>query len=288
MATTTQLLSIRIAVIDGDKARRELTLTGEQGQRALQRIQQASKPASKELAALNVVGEQVRYGMENLAQGSGTLGTSLMRLGPYGLAAAAAVGAVTLAVNAGWREFKEAERVVNQLNAALQTTDHVSGVTAQQITELGDAVERNTLFKKSDIQQAATALTSFQNVAGTTFTRALQLSTDLAVRLGTDVPTAADILGRALERPEDGLGRLEKKFSDLSFQQKELIAQFLKQGDTASAQAVILSHLEEKTRGLAEAQVKTGGEANALSDAWDNLLESFGRTVSQSGAAEGF
>lgn len=286
MATANQNITIRVAVVDGDKVRRELTLTGEQGQRALAKIQEATKPASRELVALNVVGEQVRYGMENLAEGSGSLGTSLMRLGPYGLAAAAAIGAVGFAVTAGLKEFREGERVLNQLNAALATTDHAAGVTAQQITELGNSVEKSTLFKKSDIQQAAAALTSFQNVAGTTFTRALELSADLAVRLGTDVPTAAETLGRALERPENGLGRLTKQFSDLSFRQKESIDQFLKQGDVASAQAVILSYLEEKTRGLAEAQIKTSGEANALSDAWDNLMESLGRTVSESGVAQ--
>jgi hypothetical protein len=59
----------------------------------------------------------------------------------------------------------------------------------------------NTLFKKEDIQQAAASLVSFQNVAGETFTRALKLSADLAVRLGTDVPSAADMLGKALESP---------------------------------------------------------------------------------------
>lgn len=286
MATANQNITIRIAVVDGDKVRRELTLTGEQGQRALAKIQEATKPASRELVALNVVGEQARYGMENLAEGSGSLGTSLMRLGPYGLAAAAAIGAIGFAVSASLKEFREGERVLNQLNAALNTTDHAAGVTAQQITELGDAIEKNTLFKKSDIQQAAAALTSFQNVAGTTFTRALELSADLAVRLGTDVPTAAETLGRALERPEDGIGRLTKQFSDLSFRQKESIDQFLKQGDIASAQAVILTHLEEKTRGLAESQAQAGGEANRLNDEWNNLLESLGRIVDSTGVAQ--
>ena len=287
MATSTQLLSIRIAVVDGDKARRELTLTGEQGQRALQRIQEASKPASRELAGFNVVGEQVRFGMEHLAEGSGSLGTSLIRLGPAGLAAAAVIGTVGLAVTEGLKEFIAAERALNQLNAALRATDNSSGVTATTIEKLGESVEKNTLFKKTDILQAAGALTSFNNVAGDTFTRALKLSTDLAVRLGTDVPTAADMLGKSLESPEEGLGRLARKFSDLSPAQKDVIANFVKSGDLASAQAVILAHLEEKTKGLAESQTNgLTGSTNELNDAWQQLLESFGRTVSESGIAQ--
>ncbi len=193
MATATQNISIRIAVIDGDKVRRELTLTGEQGQRALAKIKEATEPASKSLVAVSVASEQMRYGMESLAGRSGSLGASLIRLGPAGLAAAAAIGTLGLAVAGGIREFKEAEQALNQLNAALKATDFSAGVTAQEITDIGEAIEGNTLFKKEAIQQAAASLTSFQNIAGETFTRALKLSADLATRLGIDVPSAADI-----------------------------------------------------------------------------------------------
>ena len=69
----------------------------------------ATAPASKSLAALNVAGGQLRYGLENLAGGSGSLGASLIRLGPAGLGAAAAIGAlaVGLADNFGKALFPE-------------------------------------------------------------------------------------------------------------------------------------------------------------------------------------
>lgn len=288
MATAvTRNVSIRLTVIGGGESRRELTLTGDAAVQAMKRIEGATAPASKSMLAVNVVSEQVRYGMQGLAGSAGTFGTSLMRLGPAGLAAAAVIGTLGLATAKGIKEFKEAEQALNGLNAALKATDSQSGVTAREITELGEAVERNTLFKKEEIQNAAASLTSFQNVAGDVFTRALKLSTDLAVRLGTDVPSAADMLGRSLEHPEDGLGRLARKFSDLSPAQKEVIDNFVKQGDIASAQAVILEHLESKTKGLAEAQAQgLTGATDTLSDAWDDLMESFGRTVSESGAAQ--
>ena len=105
MGTATQNVSIRIQVLEGDKARKELTLTGEQGQLALQKIREATKPASKELALVNVAGEQLRFGMENLAGGAGNLGFSLMRLGPAGLVAAAAIGTLTLGISASLKEI---------------------------------------------------------------------------------------------------------------------------------------------------------------------------------------
>ena len=288
MATsTTRNVAIRLSVIEGDKARRELTSTGDVGEKALKKIKDATTPASRSLLAVNAVSQEVRLGMEGLAGSAGSVGSVLGRLGPAGLAVAAVLGTLAIATAKGIKEFKEAEQALNNLNAALKATDSQSGVTAREITALGEAIETNTLFKKEEIQNAAAALTSFQNVAGDVFTRALKLSTDLAVRLGTDVPSAADMLGKSLENPEEGLGRLARKFSDLSAAQKATIEAFVKQGDIASAQAVILTHLEEKTKGLAAAQAQgLTGSTNELSDAWDNLMESFGRTISESGAAQ--
>jgi lambda family phage tail tape measure protein len=289
MATSvsTRNVSIRIAVIDGDKVRRELTLTGEAGQRALAKIREATIPASKSLLAINAVSQEVRIGMENLASSAGSVGGVLARLGPAGLAVAAVIGTVAIATAKGIAEFKHAEQALNALNAALKATDSQSGVTAREITALGEAIERNTLFKKTDIQQAAAALTTFQDVAGDTFLRTLQVSTDLAARLGTDVPSAAEMLGKALQNPEDGLGKLKNRFKDLLPAQKEAIEAFVKQGDIASAQAIILDHLAGKTKGLAEEQAKgLTGASNKLGDAWDDLLESFGRTVGESDAAQ--
>ncbi|PZP83844.1 MAG: hypothetical protein DI582_10230 [Azospirillum brasilense] len=285
---TTRNVSVRITVLDGDKARRELTLTGEAGQRALQKIKDASVPASRSLVAINAVSQEVSYGLHGVAGNAGSVGTVLTRLGPIGIAAAVVLGGITLAASKGIKEFKEAAGALKSFNAALAATDSVSGVTAREITELGEAVEANTLFKKEDILHAAAALTSFQNVSGEVFTRTLSLASDMAVRLGTDIPSAAEMLGRSLERPEDGLGRLARKFSDLSPTQKETIENFVRQGDVAAAQAIILEHLEGKTRELAEAQTKgLTGASNALGDAWDDLMESFGGTLVHTGVAQG-
>ena len=117
MGTATQNISIRIAVLDGDKSIRTLNLTGDAATRAFKRINEATAPASRSLSAVNVVGEQVKHGLEGLAEGSGSLGTSLIRLGPAGLAAAAAIGAVGLVVSESIKKFIEAEQAVNSLNA---------------------------------------------------------------------------------------------------------------------------------------------------------------------------
>lgn len=287
MQTATQNISIRLTVIGGNDSRKQITLTGEAAVQAMQRIKDSTAPASRSLLAVNVAGEQLRYGLENLSSGAGTLGLSLTRLGPVGLAAAAILGSLGLAAAGAIREFKEAEQATNLLTAALQTTGNAAGVTVKQIQQIGESVEQTTLFKKEDVLGAAAALTSYGNIQEDVFKRALVLSTDLATRLGGDVASAADLLGAALENPEKGLGRLDRRFQDLDEAQKEAIANFIKVGDVASAQAVILDHLEGKTRTLAESQAQgLTGAANKLGDAWDNLLESFGNSINESNSLQ--
>lgn len=263
-------------------------LTGEAGQRALQRIEEAATPASRSLLAIDAVSQEVSNSFRGVAGNAGSMGSILARLGPIGIAAAVALGGLALAASKGIQEFKDAEEALKSLNAALSATGSVSGVTAREITALGEMVELTTLFRKEDIQNAAAALTSFQSVSADVFMRTLALSANLAVRMGSDLPAAAETLGRALENPENGLGRLARKFSDLSPTQKEAIEQFIRQGDVVSAQIVILEDLENKTRDLAEAQAKgLTGASNELRDAWEGLMESFGTTLVNTGVAQG-
>jgi hypothetical protein len=53
-------LAIRLAVIDGGKVKAELRDVGDSGARALQRIEEASRPASRALQALDGVAGEVR------------------------------------------------------------------------------------------------------------------------------------------------------------------------------------------------------------------------------------
>src|SRR6266511_2967638 len=93
-----QSISIRLALIDGGKVKAELVDIGASGQKALERIRYAAQPASRGLQALDAAGTAVRGKMQEMAGSAGALGAGLTRLGPGGLAAAAGVGAVTVAL----------------------------------------------------------------------------------------------------------------------------------------------------------------------------------------------
>lgn len=289
MATSvTRNVSVRLVVVDGDKAIRTINNFGDISERAIKKIVDATAPASKGLMAVSVVSEQVRFGMEGLAGNAGTLGLSLGRLGPVGLAAAAAIGAVTYAVVESVKAFSESEKSLNRLNTALTTTQYAAGLTAREISELAEELENATLFSDEQAQDAATALLYFRNIAEDTFKRALRLSLDYAQANEVDVVSAARLVGRALQDPTEGLKKLEGVTTELTESEKELIKRLAETGNVAAAQKIILDKLAASIGGQAEGANKgLAGQANTLGDEWDKLLESFGQTVSQSSTAAG-
>ena len=281
-------LAIRLAVIDGGKVKAELRDVGDSGARALQRIEEASRPASRALQALDGVSAEVRGGLEEMANRAGPLGAGLMRLGPAGLAAAAAIGAVTLGLKGSLEEAAKADQSYRRLEAVLKATGHASGLTADEIASFADGIERSTLATAEGVEDAASVLATFRSVSGETFTRALSLAQDMSAVFGQDLAGAATQLGKALEDPIDGLTALRRVGISFSDSQKELIRTLVETGQTAEAQRVILDALESQVggAGAAEAGGLTGA-TNRLQDAWGNLLEAIGRTPAVTSVAQG-
>lgn len=67
MATSvTRNVSVRLVVVEGDKAIRTINNFGDIGDRAIKKIVNATAPASKGLMAVSVVSEQVRFGLPEI------------------------------------------------------------------------------------------------------------------------------------------------------------------------------------------------------------------------------
>lgn len=281
-------LSVRLAVIDGGKVKAELRDVGQAGERAFQRIEAATRPASRALQVVDGVAGDVRGALEAMAGRLGPVGTAFTRLGSAGLVAGAALAGVGLALSSGLREAAEAERSYRRLEAVLRATGQSSGLTARSIAAFAEGIERSTLTTAEAVQDAAAVLSTFRSVAGDTFTRALRLAQDLSAVFGQDLRSAATQLGKALEEPVEGISALRRVGVSFTASQRALIQSLVETGQTAEAQKVILDALEQQVggAGAGEAGGLTGA-ANRLSDAWGNLLEAIGQTPAVSGLAEG-
>lgn len=267
-------VSVRLAVVDGNRVKAELRAVGDEGQRSLERIARASTPASGALKAVDAAAGSVRGGIESMAGRAGIAGQALSALGPAGTVAAAGVAALGIAIGQGLVEFAEAERSYLRLEQVLRATGYASGLTAGQIAALGDSIEKATFATAEEVQQAAGILATFRSVSGDVFREAIVLAQDLSAVFEQSLAGSATQLGKALEDPVEGITALRRVGVTFNATQRETIENFVRTGQTAEAQGVILDVLRQQVGGAGAAE--GGGLAGAFDrakDATGNLLE---------------
>ncbi len=172
----------------------------------------------------------------------------------------------------------ESERAQIQVRSSLEATGFVAGKTEAQLTALAEALSMKTGFDDEAIKLAEAQLLSFTNVVGSIFTKAIELSTDLAIKMGTDVPSAARTLGLALENPERGARALRAANVVLSESETDLIKKMMDAGDILGAQELLLNRVQNAVGGLAESS-NTGltGAVKRLTIAWGEFQETLGQ-----------
>ncbi len=181
----------------------------------------------------------------------------------------------------------EGERSIAALNATLQATGHSAGLTAAKLEELNSSIQEKSIFDDDGIRKAQVALLRYREIQGQTFQEALKLVPDLATAMGSDLPAAAQALGRALTDPETGMKALRAVGIFLSESQKDLARSFIEAGDKAGAQKVVLDELQKSVGGLAEGDTKgLFGATKRLSRAWDDLEKALGKKLLSDNAGD--
>ena len=197
--------------------------------------------------------------------------------GGAALALGGAVGAFGMTVSAA----ADAQVVVSQTDSILESLGDSAVVTGDHIAELSQRVMEYSGFSDEAVQSGANTLLMFDQIqSAEVFDRAIESAADLAVKMGTDVPSAARALATVLSDPEGGMGRLKRQVGDLTDAQKEQVAAFMAVGDVAGAQKVILDSLDGSIGNLAEDYGQTlTGSMDRARESMDELAESTGQSM---------
>jgi hypothetical protein len=270
MSGTTRTASVRIGVEDAD-ARRKLEALGEAGDRSMKRVADAARQAEPGMQALARTTDGLAGAFTGLAGRLGPVGAGLSALGPAGLAAAAGLGGITLALGSAVRAATEFQTLGLRTEAIIRSTGGAAGLTAQQIREMSQSIARDTLASTAGVEAAAAQLLTFRNVAGQTFERTLRAAQDLAATGFGSIESAALQLGKALENPTQGLSALTRSGVTFSTAQTQVIQQLVATGNAAEAQRIILSAVEAQVGGAGSAQA--GGLAGAYDTLGQNVQE---------------
>lgn len=178
------------------------------------------------------------------------------------------------------RNTIEAEDALAQLDARLKSTGGVAGVTSEQIVEFAKSMQSVTTFGDDAIISMNALLLTFTNIRGERVFGATEAILDFAAALKTDLPSAAQTVGRALNDPVRGIALLRRSGIEFTKDQENLVKALVKTGDVAAAQGIILDKLSTKYGGSAAAAADTfGGALKQLQNAFGDLLEADGEGI---------
>lgn len=181
----------------------------------------------------------------------------------------------------------EGDQAVARLNSTLRATQYAAGLTRKELELMVDRMEAKTFFDDDSIRKAMGTLLQFRDIGAPIFEEVLSLSADLAAHMGTDVPQAAALLGRALEDPERGLRGLAAAHIVLSAGQRDAIKTMVEAGQKGQAMAIVMGEVRRSVGGTAAEMDKGLAKSSAdVRDAYEDMLKTLGKTDIIGGSAQ--
>jgi hypothetical protein len=177
---------------------------------------------------------------------------------------------------------REAEEALVSFNLAYKNLGSTVGRTRESMLKFADDASKTTIFDDESIIRAQATLLKFKSVSGDTFDRARQAALDFASVMKTDIESAANIVGRALERPSIAIRQLRQVGVIFTADQEKMIKSLEQTGQRALAAQIVLSELEKKIKGGATTAANTfSGALARTKTAFDNLFETDPRPLTE-------
>ena len=261
------LQRFRGAAARAEQSARRMGSANDNSQRAARAVTVATGSATAATTAYSAAVNTATAASSRYAGATGALGSALSRIGPIGLAAAAAIGALVMAYRAAVGAGGQAEQSMLRLEGVIKATGGSAGLTGAQINEFALGLGRDTLASADAVRRAAAGLMTFRSIAGDTFKETLRLSQDLAALGFGTLESASMQLAKALEDPATGLNGLRRAGVSFTAAQREMILGMREAGDVAGSQNAILAVLRQQVGGAGTS------EAGGLSGAYDTLGE---------------
>ena len=193
-------------------------------------------------------------------------------------AGTAAIGGLALVIHEGIKETKELQSVQAQTAAVLKSTGASANISAKQVRAMSLELSNLSGIDDETIQGGENLLLSFRNIRNEVgkgndiFNQATKAVVDFASRTGKDIPTAAVLLGRALEDPAGKIAALSRAGIVFTKSQRDVVAAVQKTSGVMAAQKLLLQELEIRFGGAGAAAGKTlPGQLNILRERFKDL-----------------
>lgn len=177
-------------------------------------------------------------------------------------AAALGVGIAAAAIM-GTKELMAEEKAAAAIANTLRSTGNAAGTTTKHLTDMAAALQAQTGLQDDAVMSASNLLLTFTKISNNNpdkmFDKAVRATADLSVQFGKSLPSAAIMVGKALNNPVQGITALSRAGIQFTKEQKEQIKTLVESGRVLDAQRMIMRELQTQVGGAA----KTFGETRA-------------------------
>jgi hypothetical protein len=164
-----------------------------------------------------------------------------------------AFAGISLAVVQSVNDAREAIKVEAQLNAVLNSTKGVAGMTADAVLKLSTEMSKMTNYSDEEVTAASNLMLTFTKIGSNIFPTAIKAAADMSAALGQDLHSSVIQLGKALQDPILGVAALRRVGVSFTKDQQDFIKSLVDSGKQLEAQKYILREINTEFGGSAEA-----------------------------------
>lgn len=146
----------------------------------------------------------------------------------------------------------DANRHFKMLESTIKVTGASSWTSSEDLENMAKSYAKSTNYSVTEVEKMQTVLLGFKNISGDTFKSASDAILDMSSVMGMDLTSAVQTVGKALDDPVKGLDSLRRQGFAFTDEQKEELAQLVKNGEQMKAQQIILNELATTYGGAAQ------------------------------------
>ena len=191
-------VSVRFSVTDAETVRQALEQLGTDGQKALDKLNAAGQAPSSTLKGVSAVVDDLKTRATGLAFSLGPVGTGLVALGPVGLVAGAALGAVAAAISYVIEEANRLGTVAQGLRDLSETTG-LTGTALQGLVNTAGQLGIESGKVETGLSQFTAQLNQVHQATGPLYDQILKVNPAIAAQMvsARDAATEWNLLAKA-------------------------------------------------------------------------------------------
>lgn len=175
------------------------------------------------------------------------------------------------------------EQAEIRLQSVLKATQNAVGMSAGEMLELADSLQKATTYSDQEILAVEQMLAATRLIGRDIVPEATLAILDMAAAAGEDATGAAQRLAKALSNPAGEMESLKEAGIQLTEEQKRNIEKVQEQNGLYEAQKILLQEVAGTYGGMATAIASTDtGKLEQLQNAWQDLKEGLGETLMSS------